>query len=113
LKTLLSWNPIQHRIIHVMRFLKQMFYSINLENAVNMEATKLLVQSFPQFQERVNQCVQASNDTVYQNPQGFELRFSEHKKEHDKIRNDLLKKEEATHKDPFYSNIWKLINMKY
>jgi hypothetical protein len=77
--------------------LKKIFYAKTFEDASANPEAKALAQSNPtEFRTKVDQCVRESQKTVYDNPEGTTVKFSEEALTHRVLR-DLLK---ANIKDP-------------
>ncbi|CAM9848765.1 unnamed protein product [Chrysoparadoxa australica] len=96
-----QWDPHDNAkccyMVGVLTYLKKIFYLDNefytkcpANMALNSEALKLYKTDKAQFIARVTACVQASQDTVYENEPGSSLPFTEPKPVHDSLRQTVL-----------------------
>lgn len=75
----------------VLTFLKKIFYAKSYDDAKANPEAKHLAQTNPTaFRTKVDQCVNQSEKSVYDNAEGTMVKFSEEKLNHRVLR-DLLK----------------------
>lgn len=76
-----QWVPKKHFIIHVLQFIKKMFYKIDVlhdtmpKSAPNPEALELYRKDTIEFFHRAQRCVADCEHHKYTNPQGCSIRF--------------------------------------
>ncbi len=88
-----SWNPQSHYLVTVLTYLKKIFYTKDWNPSsayLNLEAKMLAIQNPPQFRKLVEQCVEQSKLTIYDNLKGSTAVLIEEKPEYSKFRS-LLK----------------------
>jgi len=88
-----TWDPQTHYLVTVLTYLKKIFYTKewNTSSAyLNLEAKSLAINNPPQFRKMVEQCVEQSKLTIYDNLKGSTAVFVEEKPEHSNFRT-LLK----------------------
>ena len=87
------------------RYVKKVFYKVEVAHPVNTEAADLyvtviedlliiirFVNNKKEFADKVLQCVQESVDNMYINANNSSLKFTEPKKEHEAVRKAILNK---------------------
>jgi len=88
-----TWDPQTHYLVTVLTYLKKIFYTKDWNTSsayLNLEAKSLAINNPPQFRKMVEQCVEQSKLTIYDNLKGSTAVFVEEKPEHSNFRT-LLK----------------------
>ena len=82
------WRPSQHYIVHIVAFVKAIFYKTDLWNSstFNEEAKQLYEAQSDKFEEAVQQCISQSHNSVYINDDESSLRFSQPQHSHELLR---------------------------
>ena len=88
------WDPQRHYIVHVLTFLKKIFYEKEFGrygSIANREALALHARADKgEYMRRVEACVQASADSVYEADAGSTMRFSKPRKSHAQLRASMI-----------------------
>jgi len=72
-----QWVAYRDQIWCVLAYVKKLFYKIETEEALHIEAAAMFLTDASKFQRSVSSCVEASLRDVYINHQDSSLRFSE------------------------------------
>eukprot|EP00126_Sphaerothecum_destruens_P002152 Sdes_comp15594_c0_seq1m4579 len=91
LKAFPSWKRGRDRIWHVLAYMKQTFYKIEVESPANLQAADLFTNNFEVFSASVKACVLESIDNQYVFHRGSSLRFFPWKSEiHETARKQIF-----------------------
>lgn len=60
-----AWDPARDRLWHLLRYVRHMFYKIDVSNPVNEGAASLLTLSEDMYLSTVRRCVEQSERLVY------------------------------------------------
>ena len=88
------WDPQRHYIVHVLTFLKKIFYEKEFGrygSIANREALALHARADKgEYMRRVEACVRASAEGVYEAEPGSTMRFSKPRKSHAQLRASMI-----------------------
>jgi len=88
-----TWDPNQHFMVTVLTFVKKIFYMKDftaLRRPANQEAKMIFDTDKVEFKRRVDQCVIASQETVYDDPHNSPVAFKQPSAAHEALQTAIL-----------------------